>query len=90
MKTYALTAVYMQMDAGHWVAMGLGALVLAALLIWLGATLAPNRHSSGKPPSAETSALLLLDRRLAQGDITVEEREHARHILAGKRAGATA
>ena len=84
-----ITAGYMQMDAGHWFSMALGFLVLAALLLWLGATLAGNRHRVSEAPSEETSAVHLLDRRLAQGEITAEEREHVRDILAGKGAGTT-
>jgi hypothetical protein len=36
------------------------------------------------------SALHLLDRRLARGEITVEQREQARRILAGEREEASA
>lgn len=90
MTTRALAAVYMQMDAVDGFSMALGLLVIAALLFWLGATLAGKKHTSREAPSEEVSALHLLDRRLAQGEITAEEREQARRTLAGEREEATA
>jgi uncharacterized membrane protein len=90
MTTYTLAAVHMQMGAGDWFLMGLGLLVFAALLLWLGTTLATEKHTGGRTPSEEDSARHLLDRRLAQGEITVEEREQAHRILAGGREEARA
>jgi uncharacterized membrane protein len=85
MTTYTLAAVRMQMDAADWFLMALGLLVFAALLLWVGSTLAEKRHTGGQAPPEEVSALHLLDRRLAQGEITVEERDEIHRILAGER-----
>jgi uncharacterized membrane protein len=85
-----LASFYMHMGTGHWLLMALGLLVLVAVLFWLGTTLAGEKHTGGEAPSEELSALHLLDRRLAQGEITVEEREDARRVLAGEREHARA
>ncbi len=90
MTTDMLAAVHMQMDAADWFLMALGLLVFAALLLWVGSTLAEKRHTGGEPPSEEDSALHLLDRRLARGEITIEQREEARRIVAGEREEASA
>lgn len=74
----------MQMDAVDWFLMAFGLLVFAALLLWVAATLAGDRHVRGEAPSEEATALHLLDRRLARGEITVEERDEVRRILAGE------
>lgn len=85
MTALPLASVSMRMDAVDWFLMALGLLVFAALLLWLGASLAGERRmGAGQPPSEETSALHLLDRRLASGEITVEERDEGRRILAGE------
>jgi hypothetical protein len=57
MTTDMLAAVHMQMDAADWFLMALGLLVFAALLLWIGSTLAEKRHTGGEPPSEEDSAL---------------------------------
>jgi uncharacterized membrane protein len=85
MTANALASVYMQMDAVDWFLMALGLLVFAALLLWLGASLAGKEHTGGETPSEELSALHLLDRRLARGEITAEEHEEVCRILAGER-----
>ena len=81
-----MASSYMNMGGGHWFLMALGLLVLIAVLIWLGTTLAGGRHTGGEAPSEEVSVLHLLDRRLAQGEITAEEREASRRVLAGEYA----
>jgi uncharacterized membrane protein len=85
-----LASFYMHMGTGHWFLMALGLLVLVAVLFWLGTTLAAEKHTGGEAPSEEVSALHLLDRRLAQGEITVEERDDARRVLVGEREHARA
>ena len=68
---------------GGWVVMGLGMLVfwvlVIALVVWLVRTWAPGHHG---PPGHETP-LQLLDRRLAEGGLSVEEYEERRRILTG-------
>jgi uncharacterized membrane protein len=83
MTTQTLASVYMQMDAADWFLMALGLLVFAALLLWLGASLAGEKHTPGQGPSEESSTLHLLDRRLARGEITAEEHDEVRRVLAG-------
>lgn len=90
MTASTLASFYMHMGTGHWFLMALGLLVLVAVLFWLGTTLAGEKHTGGEAPSEEVSALHLLDRRLAQGEITIEEREDARRVLAGEREHARA
>jgi uncharacterized membrane protein len=80
-----MASSYMNMGSGPWFLMALGLLVLVAVLIGLGATLAGGRHTGGQAPPEEASALHLLDRRLALGEITAEERDNARRVLAGER-----
>lgn len=85
----AITLGYteMRMGAGDWLLMTLGLLVFAAVMLWLGASLAGNKRAGRKtPPSAEPSAQQLLDRRLAQGEITTEEHQKRRRILADDRS----
>ena len=69
---------------GGWIVMGFGMLFFWVLVIvlvaWLVRTWAPGHHGPG--PSAET-ALDVLDRRLAEGGISVEEYEERRRFLAG-------
>lgn len=84
MTTHTLASVSMQMDATDWFLMALGLLVFAALLLWLGASLAGDRRTAGHAPSEETTALHLLDRRLARGEITAEQHDEVRRILAGE------
>lgn len=82
----AVTLAYtdMRMSTGDWLLMALGLLALAAVLLWLGASLAGGKRTGGERPSEESSALHLLDRRLARGEITSEEHEQVRRILAGE------
>jgi uncharacterized membrane protein len=86
MTALTFASVSMRMDAVDWFLMAFGLLVFAALLLWAGATHAGDRHTGGEAPSEEASALHLLDRRLARGEITAEEHERIRQILARERA----
>lgn len=76
-------------DDGGWIVMGFGMLLfwvlVIVLVVWLVRTWAPGHHGPGT--RAET-ALDVLDRRLAEGGISVEEYEERRRILAGGGAGA--
>lgn len=67
---------------GGWVVMGLGMVVfwvvVIALVVWLVRTWAPGHHG----PAHETP-LEVLDRRLAEGALSVEEYEQRRRILTG-------
>ena len=85
MTPRTVASFYMHMATGHWFLMALGLLVLVAVLLWLGTTMAGQKHASDGAPSEEVSAMHLLDRRMAQGEITVQEREDARRVLAGER-----
>jgi uncharacterized membrane protein len=84
MTTYTLAAVHMQMAAADWFLMALGLLVFVALLLWLGALLAGETRTAGQAPSEETATLHLLDRRLARGEVTVDEHDEVSRILAGE------
>lgn len=82
----AITLAYteMRMSTGDWFLMAFGLLVFAAVLLWLGASLASSRHAARaarEAPPEESAALHLLDRRLARGEITAEEHEQVRRIL---------
>lgn len=85
MNTLTLAATNMHMDSLDWFLMAFGLLVFAALLLWIGSTLAGSSHTGGEPPSEQDAALHLLDRRLARGEITLEQHDEARRILAGER-----
>jgi uncharacterized membrane protein len=85
MTAITIAPVFVHMDGTHWFLMALGLLGSVAVLIWLFATRAGEKHTGGAAPSEEVSALHLLDRRLAQGEIAAEEREDARRVLASER-----
>jgi putative membrane protein len=71
------------MDGGAWFLMGLGMIIFWGLVIlgvvWLVRTLTHHdrRRTEGGPPSP----LELLDRRFAEGDISVDEYRQRREIL---------
>jgi putative membrane protein len=83
------------MGAGAWVAMGVLWIALLAGIIWLVVRLLPsNTHTgalSATPRSAQTpvqeSALDILDRRFAQGDINLETYQAHRAALIAARGG---
>jgi len=66
-------------DGGWWWAMGIGMLLLAVVVIVAGAWLV--RELAGRRGSEEPTPLDLLDRRLAEGAISVEEYEQRRRLL---------
>lgn len=73
---------------GGWVVMGLGMLIfwvlLIAVVVWLVRTWGPG-HGHG--PGPLQTPLDVLDRRLAEGGISVEEYEERRRILTGRGPG---
>jgi putative membrane protein len=73
---------HMDFDGGWWIVMGLGMILFWGLLVlgivWL------VRELSGRGPRAARSgseALEILDRRLAEGEISIEEHEQRRKAL---------
>jgi uncharacterized membrane protein len=81
MSVPTAASVYMRMSAADWLLMALGSLVLAALVFWLGGSLAGGRRGGGEPRTEAASALHLLGRRLAEGEISAEQHGRARSIL---------
>jgi putative membrane protein len=76
---------------GWWIVMAIGMLAFWALVIvgaiWLVRELAANRRS-GAHPRADPGALEILDRRLAEGAISIEEyRERRRALTDAKEEG---
>ena len=63
------------MASGWWVLMALGWLAVIALAVW--AVVSLGRDGRRETPSARE----VLDRRLAEGDITVEEYERLRDAM---------
>ena len=67
---------------GGWIVMGLGMLIfwvlVIALIVWLVRTWPPGQHGQ-----RHETPLQLLDRRLAEGGLSVEEYEERRRILTG-------
>lgn len=72
-------------DGGWWWAMGIGMVLLAVVVIVAGAWLV--RELAGRRGSEVPSPLDLLDRRLAEGAISVEEYEQRRRLLIEARGG---
>ncbi|SEH16180.1 SHOCT domain-containing protein [Thermoleophilum album] len=71
-------------DDGCWIVMGIGMIVFWALVI-LGIVWAVRTLSSGQGSAAsnrpEPTAIEVLERRLAEGEISVEEYEQRRDVL---------
>jgi putative membrane protein len=78
-----LFADWGHMNGGGWVLMGIGMLVFWGLVIfgiaWLVRALTHRRGPFGRLP--EPSALELLDRKLAEGSISVEDYRERRELL---------
>jgi len=72
------------MGWGAWLAMGLFWLVLLGLIVWLVARLLPG-GDGGTARNAGESALEILDRRLASGEIDLEAWQAARAALVAAR-----
>ena len=72
------------MGWGAWLAMGLFWLVLLGLIVWLVSRLLPD-SDGGTTRNTGESALEILDRRLASGEIDLEAWQAARAALVGAR-----
>ena len=73
------------MGSFGWLAMGVFWLILLGLIVWLVVRLLPG-SGGGTTRSAGESALEILDRRLASGDIDVEAWQvHRAALLAAQR-----
>jgi putative membrane protein len=72
------------MDGGWWIVMAVGMLLFWGLviagLIWLVRTVLADRHRA-VPAGRESNAIEILDRRLAEGDIEIEEYRARREEL---------
>ncbi len=81
-----LFADWGHMDGGAWVLMGIVMLLFWGLvifgLVWLVRTLTDHRGPFGRSP--ESSALDLLDRKLADGSISIEDYRERRELLKGR------
>ena len=78
----------MNFDNGWWIVMALGMILFWGLVIlgivWLVRELG-DRPRGGAQATSSPDPLQTLDRRLAEGEITVEEYEQRRRILRGPR-----
>lgn len=66
------------MGSGWWLLMVVMLIAVIACVVWLVANTANADHGS---PSSPESAMDILDRRLAAGDITIEDYEQRRRAL---------
>lgn len=78
------------MGNGAWVFMGLFWIALIAVIIWLVVRLLPERAGTTPPPQlpAPESALEILDKRLARGEIDLDAYRAQRAALLESRGGA--
>ena len=71
---------------GGWIVMGFGMLLfwvlVIVLVVWLVRTWGPGHHSAPHGAPSE-SPLEVLDRRLAEGALSVDEYEKRKQILGG-------
>ncbi len=78
------------MAGGGWVLMGLGMLIFWGLVIfgivWLVRTLTQHRPADGSR-SGEPGPLDVLDRKLAEGAMSVEDYRERRQLLTGEPKG---
>lgn len=74
------------MGSGWWLLTAVMLVALIALVIWLVTTYSSASERRTSPPQ---SAIDILDRRLAAGDITVEDYEERRRALASERGRST-
>jgi uncharacterized membrane protein len=75
------------MGGGWWLVMALLLVAVVALLLWAAVDRTPDARSdttAGRTPLPET-ATEILDRRLATGEITIEDYEQRRHTLESER-----
>jgi putative membrane protein len=78
------------MGGGTWFLMGLGMIIFWGLVIfgvvWLVRTLTDHRPA-GAGRGGEPTALEVLDRKLAEGAISVEDYRERRRLLTGESQG---
>ena len=81
---------HMDWGSGGWVLMGLGMVLFWGLIIFAGVWLVRTLSGPGHQVAAQhaPSPLEVLDRRLADGTVSVEEYEKRRRLLAGSSTGA--
>jgi putative membrane protein len=76
------------MNGGSWFLMGIGMLVFWGLVIfgivWLVRTLTTDHRSTHAAHAAEPSAAEVLDRKLAEGAISVDDYRERRQLLVGE------
>jgi uncharacterized membrane protein len=78
-----------EMGSGEWIVMALVLIVVVALLVWAvlrtsGGDGRDRRYVEAAPGAArDEPPLKILDRRLAEGKISVEDYEQRKKILAG-------
>ena len=72
------------MGSGRWLLMAMMIVAVVAVVIWLVANSPRSDDSSGRsaPGSPPVIAIGILDRRLAAGEITIEDYEQRRRTLA--------
>ena len=73
------------MNGGWWILMGIGMLLFWVLIIlaivWLVRSLIAGRPAGRSPSPGERTPLEILDRRLAEGSISLQEYEERRRVL---------
>jgi putative membrane protein len=70
------------MSTGDWIFSIFGTLIILALIVGLVVWLvSPNSHSDTSPTAARKSADEILDRRLASGELTVDQYQQLRAAL---------
>jgi putative membrane protein len=73
------------MGGGSWVFMGLGMIIFWGLVIfgvvWLVRTLTADHRAAAEKGAAEPSAVEVLDRKLAEGSIGVDDYRERRALL---------
>jgi putative membrane protein len=74
------------MGPAGWIFMGLFWVLVIGLIVWAVVALLPNVRSTGSRTSHET-ALEILDRRFAMGEIDAEQYRRAREELTATREG---
>ena len=66
------------MGTGAWIFSILGTLIIVGLIIW---TVSPNSRSQSSPDPTGESAREILDRRLANGELTAQDYKELRETL---------
>ncbi|HSI81031.1 MAG TPA: SHOCT domain-containing protein [Solirubrobacterales bacterium] len=75
---------HMTWEGGWWVVIGLGMVLFWGLIILGAVLLVRGLTSARRPRDAGEDALALLDRRLASGELSVDEYRERRAVLRGE------